>query len=261
MNQPTWEGPAAAAGDIVAESRGNVLRMVLPTIVGGGLAYIWSMTAQADLRAGAPPVTLIFVVPVLVWLCWQWATRLSDRVVLHADGAERTGILGRAWKLRWEDVPVLRYSVFQYRLQHFIPIGRRLRFAAASKDGRKLRFPNALRNEAAFVDAAVRLHAGFHLGAMQATLLAGGTLQFGKSLQLSKDGLTLRTWFGLRKKRLARAEYAGFKMRFGYLRFKKRGAFFSFGGQYPSNVPNLFLLLTLLAGSKQPPSSRDLGLS
>jgi hypothetical protein len=50
-------------------------------------------------------------------------------------------------------------------------------------------------------------------------------------------------------------------MGFGYLRLKKRGAFFSFGGLYPSNVPNLFLLLTLLAGTKQPPSSRDLGLS
>jgi hypothetical protein len=235
--------------------------MILPTIVGGGFAYIWSMTALGELHAGVPPFTLLFVVPLLVWLCWQWATRLTDGVVLHADGAERTGILGRAWKLRWEDVPVVHYSVFQYRLEHFIPIGRRLRFAAASEDGRKLPFPNALRNEAAFVDAAVRLHAGFHLPAMQAALLAGGTLQFGKSLQLSKDELTLRTLFGLRQKRLARAEYEGFKMRLGYLRFKKRGAFFSFGGLYPSNVPNLFLLLTLLAGSEQPPSSRDLGLT
>jgi hypothetical protein len=261
MSEPSWEGPVAAAGDIVAESRGNVLRLILPTLVGGGIAYIWSIMALEELRAGVPPFMLLFVVPFLVWLCWQWATRLTDCVVLRADGAERTGILGRAWKLRWQDVPVLHYSVLQFRLQHVIPVGRRLRFAAADADGRKLRFPNGLRDEAALVDAAVRLHAGFHLPPMRAALLAGGTLQFGKAVQLSKDELTLRTLFGVRKKRLARADYGGFKLRFGYLRFQKRGAIFSFGGAYPATVPNLFLLLTLLADAQQPPSSRELGLS
>jgi hypothetical protein len=261
MGEPSWEGPVAAAGDVVAESRGNVLRLILPTLVGGAFCYFWSMTVLEELHAGSPPMTLLFVVPLSVWLCWQWATRLTDGVVLRADGAERTGILGRAWKLRWEEVPVLHYSVFQYRLEHLIPLGRRLRFAAADADGRKLAFPNALRDEAAFVDAAVRLHAGFHLPPMRAALLAGGTLQFGKSVQLSKDELTLRTLFGLRKQRLARADYGGFKLRFGFLRFQKRGAIFSFGGSYPASVPNLFLLLTLLAGAQQPPSSRELGLS
>jgi hypothetical protein len=261
MSEPSWEGPATAAGDIVAETRGNVLRLVLPTLVGGAIAYLWSIKALEELHAGVPPFTLLFVVPLLVWLCWQWATRLTDRVMLRTDGAERTGILGRAWKLRWQDVPVLHYSVLQFRLEHVIPVGRRLRFAAAGAGGRKLRFPNALRDEAVFVDAAVRLHAGFHLPPMRAALLAGGTLQFGKSVQLSKDELTLRTLFGLRRKRLARADYGGFKLRFGYLRFQERGAIFSFGGSYPAAVPNLFLLLTLLAEAQQPPSSRELGLS
>jgi hypothetical protein len=261
MSEPTWDGPVAAAGDIVAESRGNVLRLILPTLVGGAFAYFWSMLALEELHAGVPPFLLLLVVPLLVALCWQWATRLTDRVVLRTDGAERTGILGRSWKVRWEAVPALHYSVLQFRLQHVIPVGRRLRFAAAGADGRKLRFPNALRDEAEFVDAAVRLHAGFHLPPMRAALLAGETLQFGKSVQLSKDELTLRTLFGLRKKRLARADYSGFKLRFGYLRFQKRGAIFSFGGAYPATVPNLFLLLALLADAQQPPSSRELGLS
>jgi hypothetical protein len=261
MSEPSWEGPVAAAGDIVAESRGDVLRLILPTLIGGAFAYLFSMEALEDLHAGAPPVALLFAVALLVWLCWQWATRLTDRVVLRTDGAERTGILGRAWKLRWEAVPVLHYSVLQFRLQHVIPVGRRLRFAAAGADGRKLSFPNALRDEAELVDAAVRLHAGFHLPPMRAALLAGETLQFGKSVQLSKDELTLRTLFGLRTKRLARADYGGFKLRLGYLRFQKRGAIFSFGSAYPPAVPNLFLLLTLLADAQQPPSSRELGLS
>jgi len=115
--------PATVYGSILA-----VLMMVLP----GGALVALAIGKDADARVPAIAGGLTLVVLGILAVVQQ----ARSKMVLRADGAERWGLRGKVWALRWADMAELRYRAVRMRVYHVIPVGTKIYVTLTDRNGR-----------------------------------------------------------------------------------------------------------------------------
>jgi hypothetical protein len=227
--------PATLFGRILA-----VLMMVLP-----GAALVWFATqlqgTEGDARIGAIAggLTLLGLGIVAV------AQQNRSKVVIRTDGAERWGLRGRLWALRWVDMVELRYRAVKMRVYHFIPAGTNIYLALTDPNGKAHRVPSNMKGMEMLAERIAEQQTTARFPEARAAIDRGEEVRFGKALIVGGDKLSARKLFGGYKS-CPISDIEKVAVENGFLRIRQRGKFLGFGGGSIGSIPNVFLFLRLL---------------
>lgn len=227
--------PATLFGRILA-----ILMMVLP-----GAALVWFATqlerAEADARMAAIAGGLTLIGLGIVAVAQQNRTR----VVIRTDGAERWGLRGRLWALRWVDMVELRYRAVKMRVYYFIPAGTNIYLAVTDPNGKPHRVPSNMKGMEMLAERIAEQQTTARFPEARAAIDRGEEVSFGKALIVGGDKLSARKLFGGYKS-CPISDIEKVAVENGFLRIRQRGKFMGFGGGSIGSIPNVFLFLRLL---------------
>jgi len=255
----------APDGDVVAEHRATLTYRIASV-----LFLALPGAAVLVLTARLPPgdddrVPLAVCGAVLVALgVLAVLQQNKSRVVLRADGVERWGLRGKLWALRFSEMHELHYRVIKVRLGGVLglllpALGTNIHIAFTDPNGKKRKLPVNLKGMDTLAERISERQTAAHFPAARAKLDNHEQVQFGKSVALDKEKISVRKFFGGMKS-CPLSEIEKFSVENGALRIRQRGKTFAFASVQTGRVPNIFLLLRLLdalLGQKPPGLGQD----
>ena len=178
--------PATVYGSILA-----VLMMVLP---GGALMALAMRFDGKHADARVPAIAGGLALLVLGILAVVQQTR--SKVVLRADGAERWGLRGKIWALRWADMAELRYRAVRMRVYHVIPAGTKIYVTLTDRNGKKHRVPSNMKGMDVLAERIADQQTSARFAEARAAVDRGEEVRFGKALVVDAEKLSARKLFG-----------------------------------------------------------------
>jgi hypothetical protein len=227
--------PATVYGRILA-----VLMMVLP---GGALVALAMRFDGKDADARVPALAGGLTLVLLGILAVVQQAR--SKMVLRADGAERWGLRGKLWALRWADMAELRYRAVRMRVYHVIPVGTKIYVTLNDRNGKKHRVPSNMKGMEVLAERIADQQTSARFAEARAAVDRGEEVRFGKALVVDAEKLSARKLFGGYKS-CPLSEIEKVAVESGFLRIRQRGKFLGFGGGSVGSIPNVFLFLRLL---------------
>jgi uncharacterized protein DUF6585 len=252
----------APEGEIVATHPatvfGRILAGLMMLLPGAGLVALAAQHGGADADARVPAIAGGLTLLALGILAFVQQNR--SRVVVRTDGAERWGLRGKLWALRWADMVELRYRAVKMRIYHVIPAGTHIYLTLTDPNGKKCRVPSNMKGMELLAERIADQQTNARFAAARAAVDRGEEVRFGKALIVDGEKLSARKLFG-GYKTCPLSEIEKVAVEGGFLRIRQRGKFLGFGGGNVGAIPNVFLFLRLLdsliARSSAIPQDRD----
>src|SRR6266404_3836957 len=227
--------PATVYGSILA-----VLMMVLP---GGALVALAIRFDGKDADARVPAIAGGLTLLVLGILAVVQQAR--SKMVLRADGAERWGLRGKVWALRWADMAELRYRAVRMRVYHVIPAGTKIYVTLTDPQGKKRRLPSNMKGMDVLAERVADQQTAAHFPQARAAIDRGEEVRFGKALILDREKISTRKLLGGYKS-CALPDIEKVAVEAGFLRIRQKGKLLAFGGGSVGAIPKVFLFLRLI---------------
>jgi len=207
----------------------------------GALVTASSGGGNAILFAG---LGLIYAVPGALWFIGTIRKR-DLRVVVSPEGLSYTKA-GKTDLIRWDDIAVVRQAIT--RVQHTFTVRS---CNVQLRDGRKIRFNNALKNAKQLITTIQRAVTPRILARARQDYNAGQAVPFGK-LSISRAGISKG------KKTLPWDQVERVTVDKGTITVKKQGSLFKWASATVAETPNFFVFAHLVG--TEAPGSTDLAL-
>jgi hypothetical protein len=237
----------APEGEIVATHPatlfGRILAVLILVLPGAGFVALATQlpATESDDRVLAMALGLTLLVLGILAIVQQ----NRSKVVLRTDGAERWGLRGKLWALRWADMIELRYRAVKMRIYHVIPVGTNIYLTLTDPNGKKHRVPSNMKAMDVLAERIADHQTTARFADARAAIDRGEEVRFGKALIVDGEKVCARKLFG-GYKACPISEIEKVAVEGGFLRIRQRGKLLGFGGANIGAIPNVFLFLRLL---------------